>query len=548
MTPINVDAYEALLNETGYDPQKVDFLVKGFRNGFSRGYTGNERVTIQSPNLKFAVGDEITLWNKVMKEIKLKYFAGPFEKIPFKFYIQSPIGLVPKDNGNDTRLIFHLSYPRNGTTSVNYNTDPALISVKYPDFSEAIKLCIAAGKNCNLFRSDFQAAFRNLNVLKRHWKFLVMKARNPVDGKWYYMVDKVLPFGHSVSCALFQEFSNSVAHIVIYFTHQPLVNYLDDYLFVALMRVICNRQMHVFLDICKRINFPVNEDKTFWASTTMTFLGFLIDSVNQLVGIPCEKVAKATNMINYVLNKDSKKLTVFELQRICGFLNFLGRAILPGRAFTRHLYSHLKNNNLKPHHHLRISGEMCSDLRMWLQFLQHPSVYCRSFMDFDTIWHADGLDFYSDLSRNPFLGMRAKCNKSWMCMAWDAPFIIKYQPSIEYLELYAVTAAVVAWIGRFRNRRVVIFCDNQACVVMINNMSSNCKNCMVLIRIIVLQGLINNVHIFARYVKSKENTVSDLLSRLRIKKFKEITKGKEMEDTPTSVPNLIHPMKNIWLF
>ena len=49
-----------------------------------------------------------------MKEVKLKRFAGPFESSPFEDFIQSPVGLVPKDNGKDTRLIFHLSYPRTG--------------------------------------------------------------------------------------------------------------------------------------------------------------------------------------------------------------------------------------------------------------------------------------------------------------------------------------------------------------------------------------------------------------------------------------------------
>ena len=47
-----------------------------------------------------------------MKEIAEKRMAGPFEDIPFEHFIQSPIGLVPKDGGKKTRLIFHLSYPR----------------------------------------------------------------------------------------------------------------------------------------------------------------------------------------------------------------------------------------------------------------------------------------------------------------------------------------------------------------------------------------------------------------------------------------------------
>ena len=62
-------------------------------------------------NCKGGQETEIILWNKVMKEVKEKRFAGPFKEIPFEHFIQSPIGLVPKDGGKYYRLIFHLSYP-----------------------------------------------------------------------------------------------------------------------------------------------------------------------------------------------------------------------------------------------------------------------------------------------------------------------------------------------------------------------------------------------------------------------------------------------------
>ena len=42
------------------------------------------------------------LWNKVMKGVNLKRYAGPFDSIPFENYVQSPIGLIPKDGGKST--------------------------------------------------------------------------------------------------------------------------------------------------------------------------------------------------------------------------------------------------------------------------------------------------------------------------------------------------------------------------------------------------------------------------------------------------------------
>ena len=234
-----------------------------------------------------------------------------------------------------------------------------------------------------------KSAFRNLGIKSQHWKFLIMKAEHPETGKTYYFVDKCLPFGASISCLHFQRFSNAVKHIVQWRTKKNLVNYLDDYFFAALLQLICNNQVREFLTVCEEINFPVSLEKTFWATCKLTFLGLLIDTINQCVCVPIDKVKKAVMLIESVLQKRSKKVTLNQLQKVCGFLNFLGRCIIPGRAFTRRLYMYTANDKLKPHHHIRVNAEMRSDLTMWLTFLQHPSVFCRPFLDFSKVLVAD---------------------------------------------------------------------------------------------------------------------------------------------------------------
>ena len=213
---MNVQKLQQLLIESKYDSEESKFILQGFKEGFSIGYNGNQSVKMKSPNLKLTVGTELDLWNKVMKEVKLKRYAGTYLEPPFENFIQSPIGLVPKDGGKDTRLIFHLSYPRGKGTSLNANTPPELCSVTYPDFLEAVKICLLEGKKCNIARSDLQSAFRNLGILKKHFCWLVMKARSPIDGKWYFFVDKCLPFGSSISCSHFQRVSNCIKHLVQY--------------------------------------------------------------------------------------------------------------------------------------------------------------------------------------------------------------------------------------------------------------------------------------------------------------------------------------------
>ena len=212
---VNVDVLEDLLIQSDYDPAEIQFLANGFRNSFSLGYSRNTKVQLKAPNLKLRVGNETILWNKVMKEVKVKCYAGPFAEIPFSNdFIQSHIGLVAKDNGKDFRLIFHLSYPRNNRHSVNTNTPVEDCWVKYMEFNQAICLCSAEGICCKISKSDMKSAFCHLGISPRYWRYLIMKAKNPKYGKYYYFVDKCLPFGAEISCVHFQRFSNAVAHLV----------------------------------------------------------------------------------------------------------------------------------------------------------------------------------------------------------------------------------------------------------------------------------------------------------------------------------------------
>ena len=537
-----------MLVQSKYDNTKTKFLVQGFREGFSLGYQGSDTVKLTAPNLKLTIGTEVDLWNKIMKEVGAGRYAGPFKEIPYQHYIQSPIGLVPKDNGTQTRLIFHLSYPRGRNLSVNDNTPEHLCTVQYPDFSEAVQICLAEGKNCKIAKSDVKMAFRNVGLNPKYFKYLVMKAKSPLDGQVYYFVDKCLPFGASISCKLFQSISDAIAHLVFYKTSKNLVNYLDDYFFAALLAAMCDSQVQTFLEICSQIGFPVNLEKTYWATRILTFLGMMLDTYKQLVCVPVEKIVKATEAIQTILEKKSNKTTLLQLQKLCGLLNFLCRAIVPGRAFTRRLYAHT-SGALKPYHHIKITKEMKADLRMWLQFLHHPSVFARPFTDFSKTATVIDVGMYTDATKNPKLGFGGICGKSaYMIAQWDEQFVIEQDPSIEYLELFAMTAAILAWLEKFQDCKLMVHCDNLSVVAMLNQTSSTCRNCMVLIRLIVLECMIRNVKLVTRHVPGRTNVLSDLLSRQELKKFHLASNNQFRNIIPTKILETIWPMQKIWFF
>ena len=548
VTPVNADHLEELLNKYRYDRKETEFLIDGFKNGFDIGYRGPIKgIRRLSPNLKIRIGSELELWNKVMKEVRAKRYAGPYAEPPFENFIQSPIGLVPKDGGKSTRLIFHLSYPRNGS-SINSETPADWCSVKYPDFSEAIKLCMNQTSSEESFavigKSDMTSAFRQLGLRKDQFCLLLLKARSPFDGKVYFFVEKSLPFGAAISCSHFQRFSMAVAFITEKRSGKPVINYLDDYLFAAMIKSLCDRQMHIFLDVCEYICFPVSMEKTYWGTTMLVFLGILINTVGRYVAIPADKISKALDLVESLLG--ARKTTVKTIQRLCGYLNFLCKCVVPGRAFLRRLYS-CYPQSLLPHHHFRVDKDMKADLAMWRAFLLEPTVFCRPFMDFQNVLCAEDLDWYTDASG--VVGVGGVHFSNFFLARWDREFLRICNPSIAYKELMAVIISVLNWAKLHQNKRICLFVDNDSVKNMINSSTTKCKNCMVLIRVIVLECMRWNVRIFAKYVETKKNFFADSLSRFQITRFKQLSAKyhRQFDIHPTPIPELIWPPSKIWI-
>ena len=199
----------------------------------------------------------------------------------------------------------------------------------------------------------------------------------------------------------------------------------------------------------------------------------LIDTIPQIIAIPEDKILKAECLIDEILA--NKKTTVHKLQSLCGFLNFLGRSVVPGKAFTRYIYSGKgppNSNSIITSEFLGNSNQTFSCGRNsfgTLLFLAE---------NLSTVPHILPLNssFFTDALKS--IGFGGYCENEWMYDTWNSDFIQNFNPSIGYLELYAVTAAILNWIHKFSNMSIILFCDNKSAVDMINSNSSSCKHCL----------------------------------------------------------------------
>ena len=153
------------------------------------------------------------------------------------------------------------------------------------------------------------------------------------------------------------------------------------------------------------------------------------------------------------------------------------------------------------------------------------------------------LSFFTDASTAKNLGFGCYYNKRWSFGQWEN-FIEQEDPSIAYLELYALCAGILIWEKELTNMRIVIFCNNESVIHMVSNSSSKCKNCMYLLRLLTLNNMLYNRRITVRYIASKENRYADFLSRLKIRQFLEIA-PEGIKQSPEPLPTQIWPLSRI---
>ena len=217
--------------------------------------------------------------------------------------------------------------------------------------------------------------------------------------------------------------------------------------------------MQQFLELCKDIGCPVALEKTEWAALQVVFLCILLDGTSFTLSVPEDKRRKAVVLLNWVTNR--RTITIKIIQRLTGTLNFLSKAIVPGRTYTRMMYKKLKivdkeGNKLKQYHHVTVDASFKEDCRIWKLFLSKnlPSLLCRPFVNLDEHVYATTLNFYMDASLNKNYGIGGIFGNRYFVARWTPGFIATERPSIEFAELLALTAGILT-MGNCRSYQTI---------------------------------------------------------------------------------------------
>lgn len=505
-------------------------IAAGLSQGFSMHYSGS-RLFRDSPNLLSAKQLPTVLLEKIYKEVQANRIGGPFLVTPFPTLQISPVGLVPK-KGGDYRLIHHLSYPVN--MSINDFINQRYCSVSYSSIDQAANMIFRLGPGALLSKSDVKSAFRLLPISPSDFdllgfKVVIKSANGPLT---YYFYDKMLPFGSSISCAVWEKFASFLHWAVVTESHNSdIQHYLDDFLFGEPSgHPNPGYTLQAFKDICKKFGVPVALDKTYAPTTCLIFLGVEFDSMLMIMRLPVDKLIELKSKIRLVIQ--AKKVTLKEMQSLLGSLNFACRVIAPGRAFCRRLIDSTVGVK-RPHHKIRVSKNMKKDLALWLQFLES---YNGVTLITDPAWVTnDTLQLFTDSAGGSLGGFGIYFKGHWAQGIWPKHWVDEgLTRDMTLLELFPVVAALVTWSSNFQNKKVLFHIDNQAVVHVIQSQTCRSERVMNLVRHMVLVMLSNNITVTAKYIPSCKNVIADSLSRSQWFRFRQV--APEADWLPTKIP------------
>ena len=112
-------------------------MLNRLLNGFSLEYEG-ERAFQAIDNLPSADTKPELIRDRLQKEVKLGCMWGLFKEPPFKHLMCSLVGLVPKKESDEMRMIMHLSFPYGA--SINDFIDQDKASTQYQQFDDTVRL------------------------------------------------------------------------------------------------------------------------------------------------------------------------------------------------------------------------------------------------------------------------------------------------------------------------------------------------------------------------------------------------------------------------
>ena len=408
--------------------------------------------------------------------------------------------MIPKSTAGKWRLILDLSWPDGH--SVNDGIDPDLCSLSYVSVDDAARAATRLGQGALLAKVDIKSAYRMVPVHPEDRLLLGMSW----NGALY--VDAALPFGLCSAPKIFNAVADTVEWILKQEGVACVFHYLDDFLLVGSPSSNqCEEHLKILLMTFERLNIPVAMEKLEGPTTVLTFLGIEMDTQNSTLRLPRDKVQELKSLI--ATWSQRKSCTKRDLQSLVGKLQHACKVVRPGRSFLRRMFELLRGT-AKKQHFIRLNRSFHSDLRWWHLFLESWNGVA---MMGSPEWQPK-IHLFSDASGS--FGCGAWWDQSWFQVAWTSDV---QEWSIAQKELLPIVLAAMLWGKFWRGKAVLVHCDNQAVVEMVNSGYCRDQGMMQMIRCLFFILAFFEISMQTVHIPGRLNIGADAISWDNIQVF-----------------------------
>lgn len=501
-TPVRAAALErALLAHP--DRPFVIHLVDGFTNGFRLGFTGS-RQTTSTPNSKSSRDNADSVTAYINKELSLRHTVGPFPTPPLPHFVTSAIGAASKKSGG-IRVTMDLSRPRG--YSVNDSISRKDYSHKFARVDDAVDMILALGGSPFMAKADLQHAFRLLPVHPSDYHLLGYCW----NGEFYF--DTVLPFGLRSAPALFTRLAQALQWIAVTRSGSAfIIQYMDDYFFIADSAAACLRLLTIFCDAAAELGIPIAPSKTVLPNQIMVFLGIEFNTVSHRLCLPADKrVRLETSLSEWI---DRRACTLRELQSLIGFLSHATKCVPAARFFLRRLLDRTIGH-FRPSSLIHLDDESRADIVWWIRFM--PTWDGSSPFIGSAVTPDSDIQLFTDASSS--IGCGGYFAGHWFTILWP-PAVIAASLPIAVLELSSIVVAAIAWGERLSGLRVRFHCDNEVVVAAWNKRSTRSPLLMSRLRALFFVASHFHFAISLMHVPGLQNPIADALSRNDMPRFR----------------------------
>ena len=497
--PLNISAWRQYL--AGYhDSEICDFI----EFGWPIGYCSPVWPTCVNRNHPSSLAYPEDVQRYLHTELQHGALLGPFDILPCEPGHVSPLMTRPKKHSESRRVIVDLSWPPWASVNAGIPRDYYLgvpYKLTLPTVDDFVAMILHAGQDCLMYRLDVQRAFRQLRSDVLDHPLLCIQ----FDNKYY--IDVAIPFGLRTGTYFTQRVTNAVRYLMKTNFGWEILNYIDDLVSAA----VADQAMASFTELrslLRDLGLPEAPNKVDDPSCVQEFLGVIFDSHNLTMRMPEDKIHDALQLAQVWESK--KSATKRELQSLIGKFAHIAKCVRPARLFINRMLAALR---AAPEHGvIHLDLDFQRDAAWFRQFL--PSYNGINLLaypllpDNEVVYLDSCLTGVGAIYKSEFYSMRLP------------EFILQENHHITRLEMLNIVVATKLWRNQWRHSTVRIYCDNEACVSVINTGRARDPFLLRCARDIWLVSATYDFIIISTHVSSSENVFADLLSRRHMDKFR----------------------------